>query len=86
MTDSTDTEPMALAGLRRLVLHARDKLAAATLHRPNSYLSDSPALYYTDAVIARALAVEVLTLVADCLPAPDPETNEESVSSSPPGV
>lgn len=62
MTDTDNTEVVTLAGLRRLVLHARDMLAKAPA--PSGYLDSADVQQWAAAQTARS----VLTLVADCLP------------------
>lgn len=59
---------MALAGLRRMVVHSRDQLAVNAARPAWKYTSDawSPGQINTHA--AMLLAQHVLTLVADCLP------------------
>jgi hypothetical protein len=62
VSDSDNTEVVTLAGLRRLVLHARDMLAKAPA--PSGYLDSAAVQQWAAAQTARS----VLTLVADCLP------------------
>lgn len=76
----TESDPVALAGLRRLVLHARELLTADPPRRPdNTFVHEGAGAAHVRRVAAHALAVEVLTLVADCLPAPAPAVDEALV-------
>lgn len=71
MSKSTDDGPedvMALAGLRRLVLHARDQLAATAVEPKWTYSHDAWSPGQIKSFTARKMAESVLTLVADCLP------------------
>lgn len=69
----TESDPVALAGLRRLVLHARELLTADPPRRPdNTFVHEAAGIAHARRVAAHVFAIEVLTLVADCLPAPTP--------------
>lgn len=69
----------SLAGLRRLVLHARDHLDATTIAPKWTYDSDAWKPSQVQAYAARLLAVQVLTLVADCIE-PDDTPGREADS------
>ena len=73
------SEAVALAGLRRLVSHSRDQLAEYSRPRPtgSSYL-------YAEGInrhAAMVLAVEVLTLVEQCI-TPEPPSPPGAGSST----
>lgn len=74
----SDTEVMALSGLRRLVVHARDGLKATQARLPVSFAYSEA---WTPGQIrrhaAQALAEQTLTLVLDCLPASDSVSADE---------
>lgn len=62
----TETDTLALVGLRRMVIHSRDML--------KRNLSDYDKKSYASGI----LAIQVLTLVADCIPAGDSLTADEA--------
>jgi hypothetical protein len=69
---------MALSGLRRLVLHARDQLAATATEPQWKYGNEAWNPGQVKGWAAAELARHVLTLVADCLPASDGITADEA--------
>lgn len=62
-----DPDTAALAGLRRLVLHARDRLVATKAQAAWKYNSDAWSPSQVERYAACLLAIETLTLVADCI-------------------
>lgn len=73
MTQETDQDrsgdPAALAGLRRVVVHARDGLRNVLPTPKWQYSTDAWSPQQVHRYAQMMLAVEALTLVADCLPA-----------------
>jgi len=59
----------ALAGLRRMVVHARDGLKRSVIGPSWNYSSEAWSPAKVQQYARMLLAVETLTLVADCLPA-----------------
>lgn len=66
----------ALAGLRRLVLHAHDLLIETGVMDPVTYHPNAGQRAASWA--AQALAVQVLQLVADCLPQDDGQSADST--------
>lgn len=78
MSETTTEDVMALAGLRRMVVHSRDLLAATvTEPRWNNSL-DAWSAAQVKRYMASQLAVQVLTLVLDCLPGADGISADEA--------
>lgn len=72
-----EQDTLALSGLRRMVLHARDQLAATAAEPRWNYNSEAWSPHQVKRHAATQLAQQVLTLVAECIPGGEQISGDE---------